>query len=80
MLFRSRETERDCFDLWIDQPLREFRILSGEQQLPEAVAAFQKGFAAASDPLSQDEQAQLLDYYGKEFVPNLPPNRQRSSP
>lgn len=71
-LVAIRETKKACFQRWVDQQFREFRLLAGDRQIPEAVSAFQQGFAAIDAPLSSAEQDRLLGFYRNTFVPSLP--------
>lgn len=71
-LVSIRETKKACFERWIDQQLREFRILAGDSELVDAAAEFSAGYAQLTDPLTSDEEDRLLGFYRDSFVPQLP--------
>ncbi|CAB4883899.1 unannotated protein [freshwater metagenome] len=73
-LVSIRETKKACFERWTDQQLREFRILSSDQQLVSAAADFRRGFDDLGPTLTDAEQQRLLGYYRDTFVPQLPAN------
>lgn len=71
-LVSTRETKKACFERWLDQQFREFRILSGDQQIAEAFESFRDGFADVDTALSTSEQQALVAFYRDEFIPSLP--------
>jgi hypothetical protein len=71
-LLAIRETKKDCFERWIDQQLREFRILSDDEQLAAVTAEFADGFKSLDASLPASEQQRLLDFYRTSYVPKLP--------
>lgn len=73
-LVSIRATKKGCFERWIDQQLREFRILAGDERLPAAVEAFQNGYTALDAKMDTGDQKRLLEFYGSSFIPQLPPS------
>ncbi|MFZ9628402.1 MAG: adenylate/guanylate cyclase domain-containing protein [Ilumatobacteraceae bacterium] len=71
-LISTRSTKRACMQRWLDQQFSQFRVFAGERQLPDALAAFTKGFTALDTDLTATEQDRLMGFYEDEFIPTLP--------
>ena len=71
-LVSIRETKKASFERWVDQQFRQFRLLSTDQHLAQAAAAFEQGIADLGTPLADAEEERLLAFYRDTFVPQLP--------
>jgi class 3 adenylate cyclase len=71
-LVSIRETKKASFERWVDQQFRQFRLLSTDQHLAQAAAAFEQGIADLGTPLTDAEEERLLAFYRDTFVPQLP--------
>lgn len=71
-LVAIRATKRACMQRWLDQQFSQFRVFSGDRQLPDALAAFEKGFDELDTDLSASDQERLVGFYEDSFIPQLP--------
>lgn len=69
-LVAIRETNKGCLQRYVDQLLRQFRIFSGQDQLPAALDAFREGFAGHGAALKPEEEQKLVEFYKRDVLPS----------
>lgn len=71
-LVATRETKKGCLLRYVDQQLRLFQVFSYQEQLPVALEAFRHGFSEKGGELTTEQENRLVEYYKKDFLPNMP--------